>query len=107
MRRTQLLQEIRKMQFEEIVKTWTESRLTQDDAARMLGVCARTFRRYLGRYREQGLEGLQDKRLMQASARTMRCWSWLVGTSTGIGDGTSSIFTHGTEEMEVCAATHG
>jgi transposase len=69
MRRTQLLQEIRKMQFEEIVKIWTESRLTQDDAARMLGVCARTFRRYLGRYREQGLEGLQDKRLMQASAR--------------------------------------
>jgi transposase len=57
------------MQFEEIVKTWTESRLTQEEAARMLGVCARSFRRYLGKYREQGLEGLQDKRLTQASVR--------------------------------------
>ncbi len=69
MKRTQLLQEIRKMQFEEVLKIWTETRLTQDEAARMLGVCARSFRRYLGRYREQGLEGLQDKRLTQASAR--------------------------------------
>lgn len=69
MRRTQLLQEIRKMQFEEVLRIWTESRLTQDDAARMLGVCARSFRRYLGIYREQGLEGLADKRLTQASAR--------------------------------------
>jgi len=69
MRRTQLLQEIRKMHFEEVYKIWTESRLTQDEAARMLGVCARSFRRYLGKYRDHGLEGLQDKRLMQASAR--------------------------------------
>ena len=60
MRRTQLLQEIRKMQFEEVVRIWTESSLTQDEAARMLGVCARSFRRYLGKYREQGIEGLQD-----------------------------------------------
>jgi transposase len=69
MRRTQLLQEIRQMHFEEVVRIWTESSLTQEEAARMLGVCARSFRRYLGRYREQGLEGLQDKRLTQASAR--------------------------------------
>lgn len=69
MRRTQVLQEIRKMQFEEVLRIWTESRMTQEDAARMLGVCARSFRRYLGRYREQGIEGLADKRLTQASAR--------------------------------------
>lgn len=69
MKRTQLLQEIRKMHFEEVLKIWTESRLTQDEAARMLGVCARSFRRYLGKYRELGLEGLQDRRLTQASAR--------------------------------------
>ena len=69
MRRTQLLQEIRKMRFEEVLRTWTESRMTQDEAARMLGVCTRSFRRYLARYREQGLEGLADKRLTQASAR--------------------------------------
>jgi len=57
------------MQFLEVLSIWTEGRLGQEDAARMLGVCARTFRRYIERYHEEGLEGLADKRLTQASAR--------------------------------------
>jgi len=69
MRRTELLQEIRKMRFEEAYGVWTESRLSQEEAARMLGVCARTFRRYIDRYEEAGLEGLLDKRLTQVSSR--------------------------------------
>jgi transposase len=43
--------------------------LTQEEAARVLGVCDRTFRRYVCRYEEKGLEGLSDKRLTQASFR--------------------------------------
>jgi transposase len=43
--------------------------LTQEEAARLLGVCERTFRRYLDRYEEAGLEGLIDKRLEQVSHR--------------------------------------
>lgn len=69
MRRTELLQEIRKMRFEEAYGVWTENRLSQEEAARMLGVCARTFRRYIDRYEEGGLEGLLDKRLTQVSSR--------------------------------------
>jgi transposase len=69
MRRTQLLQETRKMHFEEILDLWTESRLTQEEAGRMLGVSGRTFRRYIDRYHENGIDGLLDKRLTQASAR--------------------------------------
>jgi transposase len=69
MRRTQLLQEVRKVRFEEILRIWTEERMSQEEAARMLGVCSRTFRRYIDRYHEAGLEGLADKRLSQASAR--------------------------------------
>jgi hypothetical protein len=69
MRRTQLLQEIRKMRFEEILSIWTEGRVNQEDAARMLGVCARSFRRYIDRYHDRGLEGLADKRLVQISSR--------------------------------------
>jgi len=69
MRRTEVLQEIRKMRFKEAYSVWTEGRLTQDEAALLLGVCARTFRRYIGRYQEDGLEGLQDRRLTLASAR--------------------------------------
>lgn len=69
MKRTELLQEIRTMRFEEVFEIWTEKRINQEDAARMLGVCERTFRRYVNRYHDNGLEGLLDKRLTQASAR--------------------------------------
>ena len=69
MRRTEILQEVSKMRFEEIYGTWTERHLTQEEAARMLGVCSRTFRRHINRYEEEGLEGLKDKRLTQASFR--------------------------------------
>jgi transposase len=69
MRPTELLQEIRKMRFEDTFSIWTEGRITQEEAARMLGVCPRTFRRYVDRYHNNGLDGLLDKRLTQASAR--------------------------------------
>lgn len=69
MKPTKLLQEIRKMRFEEAHEGWTAGRLTQGEAARILGICERSFRRYLGRYEADGLEGLIDRRLGQASNR--------------------------------------
>jgi hypothetical protein len=69
MRRTELLQEVRKMRFEEAYEGWERGRLTQEEAARLLGVCDRTFRRYLVRYEERGMEGLIDQRLGQVSHR--------------------------------------
>src|SRR5659263_364448 len=69
MRRTEIGQENRKMRFEEVYFGWNESRLTQESAALVLGVSDRTFRRYIDRYEEGGLEGLSDKRLSQASFR--------------------------------------
>jgi len=69
MRRTEMLQGIRKMRFEEVYFGWTESRLSQEEAARILGVCDRTFRRYIDRYEHDGIEGLSDRRLTQASFR--------------------------------------
>lgn len=69
MRRTELLQEVRRMRFEEVYGGWQERRLTQEEAARVLGVCQRTFRRLVNRYEDCGLEGLMDRRLSQASQR--------------------------------------
>ena len=69
MTRTEVLQEIRRMRFKEAYGGWQERRLTQEEAARLLGVCERTFRRYVDRYEEEGLDGLVDKRLSQVSAR--------------------------------------
>jgi transposase len=48
---------------------YTARRLTQEEAALLLNVCPRTFRRYMVRYEENGLEGLKDRRLEGASAR--------------------------------------
>jgi transposase len=69
MRRTQVLQEVRMMRFEEAYGGWQKGRLSQEEAARLLGVCERTFRRQINRYEDEGIQGLIDKRLSQASHR--------------------------------------
>jgi len=69
MKRAEWLQETRKMRFEEAYGGWQNGRLTQEEAASLLGVCARTFRRYIDRYDDEGLDGLIDKRLNQVSQR--------------------------------------
>ena len=69
MKRRELLQEIRRMRFEELYGGWQKGRLSQEEAAQILGVCDRTFRRQICRYEENGLSGLNDKRLTQASHR--------------------------------------
>jgi len=69
MRRTEMLQEIRRMRFKELYDEWDKRRLTQEEAARILGVNDRTFRRYINRYEDKGVEGLSDRRLTQASIR--------------------------------------
>jgi transposase len=57
------------MRFEEAYAGWQGGRLRQEEAARLLGVCERSFRRYIDRYEEAGLEGLIDRRMGQVSAR--------------------------------------
>ncbi len=57
------------MRFKEAVEGWTRQRLTQEASASMLGVCARTFRRYVDRFDEAGMEGLRDQWLSQVSHR--------------------------------------
>lgn len=69
MRRTEIMQEIRIMRFNEAYGGWKKNSITQAEAAQLLGVCERTFRRYINRYEDKGLEGLFDKRLSQASHR--------------------------------------
>jgi len=63
------MQENRKMRFEEAFQGWSGGRLTQTEAAMLLGQCERSFRRHVERYKADGLEGLLDKRLSQISKR--------------------------------------
>jgi transposase len=69
MRPAEWLQEARMRRFEEAYDGWIEKRLSQEEAARILGVSDRTFRRYVERYDDGGQEALVDKRLSQASHR--------------------------------------
>ena len=57
------------MRFEEAFQGWSGGRLTQTEAAMLLGQCERSFRRHVQRYKADGLEGLLDKRLSQVSKR--------------------------------------
>ena len=69
MGKANLAQEKRIMLFEEVYGVWTERRLTQEQAAELLGVCPRTFRRWSERYGEDGVDGLRDRRVSGASHR--------------------------------------
>jgi transposase len=69
MRWTEVLQGLRRMKFEDVYGRWQQRRLSQAEAAEILGMSERTFRRWRDRYQADGLEGLADRRLGKASAR--------------------------------------
>ena len=69
MGRARGLWEIRTVRFEEALERHEGGGLSQDEAAEMLGVSERTFRRWRERYHDEGSEGLQDRRLGKASSR--------------------------------------
>lgn len=69
MSRTKVLQEVRKMRFEELYEKRQKGRLTMAEAAEVLGIDERTFRRWSRRYETGGAEGLVDQRIGKASWR--------------------------------------
>ena len=69
MGRTEQVQGLRLMKFEEIYGRTHGGVLSQTEAAEVLGVSERTFRRWRDRYEAEGAEGLYDRRLGRASAR--------------------------------------
>src|SRR3990172_12284843 len=71
MTRATILQEVRQMRFEELYARRQQRILTMAEAAEILGVTERTFRRGRGRYDAEGLEGLRDRRIGRASARAV------------------------------------
>ncbi len=69
MSRMTWLQERRMEKFDDVLGRFEAKRLSAMDAAELLGMSERTFRRYRRRYEEDGLEGLFDRRLGKASSR--------------------------------------
>ena len=69
MRRTEQAQGLRLMKFEEVYGRTCRGVLGQAEAAEILGVSERTFRRWRDRFEADGAEGLYDRRLGRLSAR--------------------------------------
>jgi transposase len=60
------------MKFEDVYGRTYRGELSQCEAAEVLGMSERTFRRYRDRFEADGAEGLYDRRLGRASARRAR-----------------------------------
>jgi len=62
---------IRRMRFLDVLGRVERSALSQAEAAELLGVCERTFRRWRDRHREEGETGLLDLRLQPSPRRAL------------------------------------
>lgn len=69
MRRSEALQGVRMIKFLDILGRYEAAEFGQLEAAELLGVGERTFRRWRQRYEEDGEAGLRDRRLGRASAK--------------------------------------
>jgi len=57
------------MRFEALLDRHERGELSQGEAAELLGMSERTFRRHRDRLREEGIEGLRDRRIGKPSRR--------------------------------------
>jgi transposase len=69
MDRARIHEGVRRMRFEDVLGRTERSELSQTEAAEVLGVSERTFRRWRERYREEGPSGLADRRLRPSLRR--------------------------------------
>jgi len=69
MRRTEALQGVRMIKFLSLLSRYEAAEFSQLEAAELLGVGERTFRRWRQRYEEEGEAGLLDRRLGKASVK--------------------------------------
>ena len=69
MRRSEALQGVRVMRFLEILGRYEAAEFNQLEAAELLGVDERTFRRWRQRFEDDGEAGLLDRRLGKASGK--------------------------------------
>jgi hypothetical protein len=69
MDRARIHEGIRRMRFSDVLGRTERRELSQMEAAELLGVCERTFRRWRDRHREEGASGLLDIRLQLSLRR--------------------------------------
>ena len=86
MDRARVHEGIRRMRFEDVLGRTERSELSQMEAAELLGVSERTFRRWRDRYRDEGVSGLADRRLRPSlrqapKAELSGCWGCIASST--------------------------
>src|SRR5829696_4652857 len=71
MRRTEQRQGLRMLKLRDVLGRWEAGSLSQLEAAEVLGMSERTFRRWTRRFEEEGEDGLLDRRLGRRSGRAV------------------------------------
>ena len=81
MKRTAWLQDRRMQKFRDVLSRWEARELSALEAAEILGMSERQFRRYRRRHEDDGLAGLIDRRLGKASSRRVPVdkIAWMLG----------------------------
>ena len=69
MRRTEAHQGVRMIKFSSILSCYEAAEFSQAEAAELLGIGERTFRRWRQRFEDEGEAGLLDRRLGKASGK--------------------------------------
>jgi transposase len=69
MRRSEALQGVRVIKFRSVLDRYEAAELNQMEAAELLGIGERTFRRWRQRFEDEGEAGLLDRRLGKASGK--------------------------------------
>jgi hypothetical protein len=69
MNRTTWLQDRRMQKFRDVLSRWERRELSMLEAGELLGMSERQFRRYRGRFEEEGEAGLIDRRLGKLSEK--------------------------------------
>ena len=69
MRRTEAHQGVRMIKFSSILSRYEAAEFSQAEAAELLGIGERTFRRWRQRFEDEGEAGLLDRRLGKASGK--------------------------------------
>ncbi len=71
MRRSAVLQGVRMLRLRDVFGRWESGELSQLEAAELLGMHERTFRRWARRFESDGEAGLEDRRLGRRSGRAV------------------------------------
>jgi transposase len=69
MNRAAWLQDRRMQKFRDVLSRWEAGELSMMEAGELLGMSERQFRRYRGRFEEDGTDGLVDRRLGKPSPK--------------------------------------